>query len=500
MVKYIINQWYTLSIKSKLLIFFTAVILSVSLVHIYTQYNSYQFMDKFNNNLESYFEINSLLMNLRDNKQHIQKYLKEMNKEDLQTYRKSVDEIETMVAQIEKEHDTLETYFLINAIKRSLAAYYSECENAINIRKDKGKDYYLHLYKATHISDYTEQYIQQLLYVSLSEGSWFYKKLVEEAKILKTITFIIILAILLLCLGFGLMFSNYLTGPIKKLAAASIEIAEGNLDVKGIQVKPKDEVGILAHSFNKMSASIKQLVTDLKQKALIEKKLHAEELENIRMQQLLKEAEFKALQSQINPHFLFNTLNTIARTSMFEHAPNTTKLIQSLSNLLRYNLRSQDEYVTLAKEIEIVQEYTYLQKYRFQDRLKVEIECGVNPEKVIIPSFTLQPLVENAIIHGIEPKIHGGTIRIKVNQKGNTIVIKIIDNGIGMSKRKIQALLQGSDQQYGGHTTGIGIINVLQRLKLYFQGYEQFKITSKEGLGTKIEIILPIQKECNTVV
>ena len=220
------------------------------------------------------------------------------------------------------------------------------------------------MYEALKINNYIKGYIQQLLNISLREGNWFYNnELVPEANYVRNITLVSIILISLLCLFFAVLFSNYLTKPIRKLAASSIKMSEGNLDIEDIGLKSKDEVGILGDSFTKMSVSIKRMVDDLKVKSLIEKMLHEEELKNVKMEQLLKEAEFMGLQSQINPHFLFNTLNIIARTSMFENAENTTKLIQFLSAIFRYNLESQSDYITLSKEIEITEKYIYIQKY-----------------------------------------------------------------------------------------------------------------------------------------
>ncbi|MDK2799581.1 MAG: hypothetical protein PWP27_847 [Clostridiales bacterium] len=496
-IKTIKNQWYRSSIKNKLLFFFITIIFFVSVISFYSHYNAYRFMEHFNHNLTSYFRINKLLIQIRDHKKIIRTYLKDLQIEDFEAYQKSVDSINTTLSEVERESNSLDTYLLIRAIKNSLTSYYRECDLAIRTRKaeKEGENYYIYFYRASRISDYIENYIQQLLYVTLSEDSWFYGQLVEKARIMKTVTFISILSICLFGLGFGLVFSNYLTGPIRKLAQTSLQMSEGDLNVKKIEVKSMDEVGILAHSFNKMSSSIRQLVNDLTEKSRLEKKLHEEELKNIRMQQLLKDAQFIGLQSQINPHFLFNTLNAIARTSMFEQADRTTKLIQSLSNLFRYNLANDSKDVTLAKELKIVQEYLYIQQYRFGDRIKFDLRCHADTEKIFIPAFTLQPLVENAIIHGIEPKEEGGMLRISIFEKNKKIIIKIVDNGVGISKERLAALLSHEDYKHIGHMTGIGIENVSSRLKLYYNTDDCFRIKSKVGWGTLIIILIPMREE-----
>ncbi|QZY54676.1 sensor histidine kinase [Crassaminicella profunda] len=490
MIKDIKSRWYKVSIKNKLLIFFTTVIVCVSWISFYSNNEAYKFVEQFKDNLNSHFTINKLFVQLQENTQVIKNYLKNMKKEDLEKYKESVNSINTTLEQVEKNSKGMKMNALIRAIKNSLISYYRECDIAISIRKDmyNEQNYYEHVYKAVSISTYIQNYVHQLLYVSLSESSLFYNELANKVKIMRIITFSIIILIFLLCMAFGIIFSNLLLAPIKKLAQASIEISEGNLNVKKIWVKSTDELGILANSFNKMSANLRTLVNDLRTKSIVENKLHEEELKNLKMQQLLKEAKFVALQSQINPHFLFNTLNTISRTSMFEEAGITTKLIQSLSNLLRYSLGNHTKEVPLSKELNIIKEYLYIQQYRFKDRIKFDIKCNMDIDHIYIPCFTLQPLVENAIIHGIEPKEKGGKVRIKIMKKNNKVFIKIIDNGLGISKERLQHIFNHKEMNSKGHTTMIGIKNVMNRLNIYFNDEDSFKIKSKLRLGTVVVI------------
>lgn len=491
-----INQWHRLSVKSKQLVFYALVILFVSLISSYLVSTTYDLVDEFNTDIKSYYTVNQFNARLTENKSLLETFLKSRNTADSQAYFQNVSTLKTLLDQIDREsNNTLETYYLMNSIRNGLNAYLEKSDYAIVQRLSNSETYFLYFYEATHICEYVEGYIQKLLYVRLSEGSWFHNILVSKAKSAKNIAFISIVAISMLCLGFALVFSHHLTGPLRKLAKASIEMSEGNLDVGEIEVKSSDEVGVLTHSFNKMSFSIKQHVDSLNEKALIEKKLHEEELENIKIQKLLKEAEFLALQSQINPHFLFNTLNAISRTSMFGQTDLTTKLIKSMSDILRYSLTNHKKAVSLSKEIEIIKGYIFIQHHRFGERLKYELKCSIDTADIKIPCFSLQPLVENAIIHGIEPSEDGGAVRLRIYKKGTNVIIKIIDNGIGISKDKINSILKCEFDDSDGHTTGIGINNVITRLRLYFNEYHCFKIKSKVGIGTVITISFQAGRE-----
>lgn len=501
MLKVLVNHWYGLSIKSKFLLFIIFTILCVSLLSFFTQRYAFGFMDEFNNTLTSYYRINKLLVEVQENRRNIEKYLKDMRKEDLDRFAQVKKSLMETLDMVDKESNhSLETYFLIRAVRNALDVYFEKCDSALEVRRKSSENYYIHFYEANHISQYIEDYISQLLYVRLREGSWFYNQLVGKANGMKVTTFVAIVIMSIISIVFGLVFSNHITRPIRKLAISSTKMSKGDLDVKQIQVKSNDEVGVLAEAFNHMIGNIREMVNDLKEKSELERKLHEEELKNIKIQQLLKEAEFLGLQSQINPHFLFNTLNVISRISMFEKADNTTRLIQSLSNLFRYNLGSESKTLTLAKEIEITKEYMMIQQFRFGERLRFDVRCRTNVENVMIPRFTLQPLIENAIIHGIEPKERGGTVRIKIQEQDGSVLIKVIDGGTGITKERLNAILNTDSKEHKGHTTGIGLANVMSRLKLYFNDENCFNIRSKPGLGTVIRISIPMKRGEESVV
>jgi len=246
--------------------------------------------------------------------------------------------------------------------------------------------------------------------------------------------------------------------------------------------------------FNKMVQSIQEMIREITAKSDLERKFHAEHFKNLKIAQQLNEARFLALQSQINPHFLFNTLNTVMRTAMFENAAKTGALIESLAELFRYNLDSQNSEAVLREELDIIRQYIAIQQVRFRRRVGFELVCPAELADIVIPRFTIQPLVENAIIHGIEPKEAGGRVRIKVFTREDWVIIKIIDNGMGIARARVESLLSGTIPDDGakkqGHTTGIGLANVRERLLLFSKDLHCLKIRSREGWGTVITIRL----------
>lgn len=230
-------------------------------------------------------------------------------------------------------------------------------------------------------------------------------------------------------------------------------------------------------------------ISEIGLRKLTQKKLLKESEEKIKLEQQAKKMKLKTIQAQTNPHFLFNTLNTIARIALIENAPKTEDLIYTLSDILRYSLRNSEEFPKLKTEMEYIEKYLYIQALRYSDRIKYNIEID---EKILdcrIPSMTIQPIVENALIHGLAEKIEGGEVFIRGSlAPSKDIVIEISDNGKGISPSLLNLLNNSNNipEQFG-----IGIKNTNNRLCHYFGNNYGIKIKSTPNSGTKVDIHLP---------
>lgn len=486
--------WHNASIRKKLMVFLVSLIFCISIVSSYLIWTTYTYGNKFNSTVNEYFKINMLQQNNVINGRLLAKYFEDVSMDSLSEFNQSLDSFYTTLKEIQVNSHSLEAYLLIRSIQNSFASYCDESNTAIIKQRNRGNDFQLHFYTANRINQYMDVYLSQLLELSLREGSSVYGQMAADARTMIILVSLILIVFLLLCLVFGLALSNHLTKPIENLARLSIQMSEGDLNIGELKVCTNDEVGTLTRSFNIMSTSIRNLVYRLREKAIIEKRLHKEELKNVKTQELLKEARFLALQSQINPHFLFNTLNTISRVITFSRTEEAIKLINALASILRYNMGNSKFHVTLNDELEIVKHYLFIQQYRFGDRLKVDIDCsGINTNAVITPCFTLQPIVENAIIHGIEPKVEGGRLRIKAYMDNGRAIIKVIDNGVGIKEEKIKSILSMKNQS-SGHTSSIGLANVMSRLAIFCGEQGCFELKSKCGLGSIVVIRIPVKE------
>ena len=230
------------------------------------------------------------------------------------------------------------------------------------------------------------------------------------------------------------------------------------------------------------------MVNDLRGKAELERRLREEERELMEKERALREAQFISLQDQIQPHFLFNALNTIARTALFEHASKTEELSLALGRLFRYALSAPESMVPVIDELSIVEEYLAFQNLRFGDRLTWTIQAQTSCKGVLIPRFTIQPFVENAVRHGIEPREEGGCVEIKVRKKGNRLSLTISDTGVGIAGVSTGSPADNNKPVMGG----IGIENVRRRLELRYGDQARLILKSRKGIGTEVRIFLPV--------
>ena len=210
----------------------------------------------------------------------------------------------------------------------------------------------------------------------------------------------------------------------------------------------------------------------------------------------MRETEYKALQAQINPHFLFNCLDTISLTALTEGAEETQELIFALSDLLRNLLKHTEEVITLREEMKYVEDYLFLQKARFADRIQVVTQVDEGVWNARIPKFILQPLVENAVVHGWEPSLTGGTLTLTAGKdEKNDLVITVADTGVGMDMAAMDTLFQPKPRRYNGRHSGLGVNNVNGRIQHYFGPRYGVRIASKPGEGCQVTVTVPFLEE-----
>ena len=281
--------------------------------------------------------------------------------------------------------------------------------------------------------------------------------------------------------------------PLQRLSAAAGEIGRGNFDIPALDVETSDEVGVVTAAFNQMVVSIRGYLSKLRESMEKERRLKENAL---LMDAHLKEAELKYLQAQINPHFLFNTLNAGVQLSMMEHADRTYRYLQNVASFFRSKTDREKQVTTLAGEIALIDSYIYIINVRFSGEISYERDLDDTLSQTIMPSMILQPIIENAINHGLRGIDRQGRIILSTYRSGSTAVISVKDNGRGMSAEQIERILSGSPviRQKGDETNGVGLSNVIGRLRLFYHRDDVFDITSAgEDRGTEVLLYLPAE-------
>ncbi|MCI3925120.1 sensor histidine kinase [Paenibacillus sp. TRM 82003] len=242
----------------------------------------------------------------------------------------------------------------------------------------------------------------------------------------------------------------------------------------------RDEIGQLTSEFNRMTLQIKTLIDDV----------YIADIQKKDLELKRNKAQLHALQSQINPHFLFNVLATIRTRSMMKNEEETARIIANLAKIFRKSLQWGKDWVTVRDEIDLVISFLEIQKYRFGDKLNYQIHVHESAYERTIPKMMLQPLVENASIHGIEPLKQDGAIDITVEHRDRSLYFTVKDNGVGIDKPSMDRLLR-SLRNSEDMSESIGMKNVYYRLRMYYDGDADFEIASVPGQGTEIRIRIP---------
>lgn len=289
--------------------------------------------------------------------------------------------------------------------------------------------------------------------------------------------------------------TNQIVQPIQNLTQSAEMILDGKIDqFERIPVldRENNETMILVKAFNTMIEQIQTYIKEIEENASAKVALREKELENLKINNQLKSSELKVLQMQINPHFLFNTLNMIGQTAYMGDSETTVFLLGKTAELLRYSLDFMGKSVTLARELSMLGNYIYLQEQRFGERIEFEFELDERFHQIQVPCLILQPLVENAITHGVGSYTENGIVQIKTSydEERELGIISIGDNGLGMSEERVQELMEELHCQEV-QTQKVGLANVYMRLQIFYDQKAQFQISSVPREWTQIQILLP---------
>jgi sensor histidine kinase YesM len=468
------------SIQKKILTLTTVILVIMSGIWLALTFYNHKTQNQYNEILKRYLSMNEAARSSQYVITDLNNYMISPTEDKLAQLNLSKERMQKAKLEVAKLRNTENTFILTNYIHLIDSLIETIDRILIFHSAKETESAAMEFLEATRISTYISEMTLSLLDTELKTYERFYRSIIDRSgEVIKLGIWQLLLITFLLLLA-TYWFSLSITRPVLKLTQAANELSKGRFD-KQINVETNDEISFLAKTFDRMRININNLILEIKNKAQLEHELQQNKL-------LLQESQFRSLQSQINPHFLFNTLNTLSKKAYLEGSEETSDLLVSVAGLLRYNLKRLDRSVTLQEEVMVLKQYMDIQKARFTERLKLLMEVDESCLNVRIPALTLQPIIENAVIHAIEPKEDGGTIWVRIMDEDDRIRIEIEDDGAGMAEEKIKQILEEDTVQTEGHSTGIGFSNVVKRLRLFF-GYEEvIDIISGKDCGTKVVI------------
>lgn len=453
---------------------------------IFSGYNYLMYRDigvRYQKSTDMYYEAIAIKEAIKQCDTSMEDYLINGNRGYLSEHNEAVKRMEQMVENCRNMVDTPAAASFIQSISDAFYSYQTAANyGAFSYAENNYYEGRLSFQESREIGNYIQEYCDEILEVLLDKNRDYYLWLRKKQR---QLLFINLYAVLLLAAAAG--YSVYYVNdtfyrPLTELCQASREIAEGTM--ARVRENWQDEmIQILAAAFNKMSRNIGRMMKDIHKNGEIKAELLAEQLKNEQYARRLEQAEFLNQQLQTNPHFLFNTLNTISRTIILGMDEEAVEMIDSMAAMLRYNLNDLKESVTVYEELEIVKEYIHIHSFRFRDRVEGEFDYEESLTKQVrIPRFSLQPFVENAVIHGLEPKTEPGKVWVRVLRDNGNCIVTIEDNGVGIPKDKLEALNRGM-QVPSGKRKSVGISNTVERLRFFTKDRECVNIKSELGEG-----------------
>ncbi len=419
-------------------------------------------------------------------------YLNAKTSDSLEEYYRNSQDYMLLMEGLTDEVNGISFDRMKRNIKHMSGQYLEIADQTIDAKRGRNVEKYRTRYEnATQMYDYINTYIYSLNNQQFKNNSENYTKLSHAFRLFEMVGIIVIILVIITNVCIITQLVGAIISPLKTLAKSADEVAKGNFEVELLNVKTQDEIGVVSGAFNQMVISIRDYIERIRHSMEVERVMKEKEL---LMEAHLKDAQLKYLQAQINPHFLFNTLNAGAQLAMLEGADRTYQYVQNMAEFFRYNVKKNNVTVTIQEEIELVDNYIYILNVRFSGDIHYEKKVDPSLMQVEVPSMILQPIVENCVNHGIREMAGEGRIWLNVYQIDDVIRISIRDNGIGMSADTIDKVLSGTyrEEELAAGSNGLGMDNVIARLKFSTECENVMSIVSDgQDQGTEVIIYLP---------
>lgn len=415
---------------------------------------------------------------------NLRNYLNFSSGEYLERYRMTKEEILDFIFLLERENSDVYSYDLGRLCRK----YLQEAENTIQYHEQGNIEEMLTSFEKSEriqklisvFSSYSLKGMEEQVSTRLAEQN--------DAMLihLRNIIFAL-LAVTVLIISLAALFVRYFLAPLYDLTSVVRRFSPETWIVKETPHTRRDEMGLLIFAFYEMMNKIRRQFEELLHKQQLETELQKEREKSIQTEALLAKSELKTFQSQINSHFLFNTMNTISKLAYMENAPGVQNAVNLLAQFLRNILNQFNRVVTLSEEFNNIENYIEIQKLRFGERIQFEADMDVDLEWVQLPAMILQPLVENAFQHGVSSKKQG-FIKCAAEKEGDEVLLYVWDDGAGIGEERCKELMKNLLEESINGNPGqcIGLANVYRRLSLCCPGKVIPILEGEEGVFAKI--------------
>lgn len=467
------------TIKKELIALFLGILLIFLVSSVTDTYLDRRFFEDNRILLENYEKMNSVVSYYDESRIQFRQYHRVRVRENLTLYRIAMRNVEKGLEELSPYFKDQEDTLLYARISRQMLehrtelieAYVSYIQQGDNLSEDLAYIDTLSARITTSLNQLASAYLK-VMNEENEENVLAYR----DAQNISNGLLFLFLAVLVLT---GLLAFYKMKGKLVETTEALREIGQKNFDGKNLTRTRYLDVNVYIDTVNDMKGEIKDLITQTEDYA---KKEIAYETQK----RLLAESSMRELQFQINPHFLFNTLSIMIRHIQFGEPETSIQLIRETSKILRSSLGKRKKELSLDDELDLLNSYIFIQKMHLKDRVDITLEVvkGYGGNPVTVPPLVVQPLLENAVMHGMKETSSGGKIHVLILEKPDRFLVSVADNGIGMKEEDVEEMLKKKEE---GH---IGLYNVIRRLQLYYGREDVYEIESAPGAGTKVTLFL----------
>lgn len=489
------RRFKNLKLQRKLIMGFLLSSLFAIVVNVAVYMNLNEVVRKIDEVYSTNASINDITENIAMLHDNLTEYLRTKGTDELEQYYKCSQILVSQTSELNRYPMNNRLKQMERTIRNLSDNYLKKADEAVKAKRGRNIVKYTSCYEeCVNLYGYLSTYLYSLNNEQFKSNSSNYNALLTSLSYSEIFCLSIFGVVSITNVIFIIMLTRSITRPLILLSKRANEVSEGKLDtVEPLEVTSDDEIGTVTHAFNQMLLSIRKYIVTIREQMETESIMKENEL---LMENHLKDAQLKYLQAQINPHFLFNTLNAGAQLAMLEGADRTNEYIQHMADFFRYNVKKNNDEVEISEEIELVDSYIYILNVRFSGEIKFFKDIDEKLLSVRVPSMIIQPLVENSVKYGITGLEREGRITLSLYEENGRCSISVSDNGRGMDSDRIKRILrlqEGTSEN--GDTDGVGLKNVMTRLNLFYSGQETFDIKSEPDCGTEVIITVPMACE-----